>query len=30
MKYNVKEARSRWGPMAKDYELGIDFHRLRQ
>ena len=30
MKYNVKEARSRWGTMAKDYELGIDFHRLRQ
>ncbi|OGK79659.1 MAG: peptidase M24 [Candidatus Rokubacteria bacterium GWA2_70_23] len=30
MKYNVKTARSRWGTAAKDYEMGIDFHRLRQ
>jgi Xaa-Pro dipeptidase len=30
MKYNVKEARSRWGTQAKDYEIGIDFHRLRR
>jgi Xaa-Pro aminopeptidase len=30
MKYNVKFSRARWGTMAKDFELGVDFHRLRR
>ena len=30
MKYNRPYSRARWGTMAKDYEIGVDFHRLRQ
>ncbi len=30
MKYNVKYAKARWGTMAKDWEAGVDFPRLRR
>lgn len=30
MKYNRPYSRARWGTMAKDFEVGVDFHRLRQ
>jgi Xaa-Pro dipeptidase len=30
MKYNVPYARARWGTLAKDYEIGVDFQRLIQ
>ena len=28
MKYNVPYAKARWGTLAKDYEIGVDFQRL--
>lgn len=30
MKYNRPYSRARWGTMAKDFEMGVDFNRLRQ
>ena len=30
MKYNVPHARAKWGTMAKDWELGVNFDRLRR
>lgn len=30
MKYNRRYSRARWGTMAKDYEIGVDFSRLRK
>src|SRR5574341_1520826 len=30
MKYNRPYSRARWGTMAKDFEMGVDFHRLRR
>lgn len=30
MKYNRPYSRTRWGTLAKDYEIGVNFHRLRQ
>ncbi len=30
MKYNVPHARANWGTMGKDWELGVDFSRLRR
>ena len=30
MKYNRPYSRARWGTMAKDFEIGVDFNRLRQ
>lgn len=30
MKYNVPHARASWGTMGKDWELGVDFSRLRK
>jgi Xaa-Pro aminopeptidase len=30
MKYNRPYSRARWGTMAKDFEAGVDFQRLRQ
>ena len=30
MKYNRPYSRARWGTLAKDFELGVDFQRLRQ
>ena len=30
MKYNRPYSRTRWGTLAKDFEVGVDFQRLRQ
>jgi len=30
MKYNRPYSRARWGTMAKDFEKGVDFDRLRR
>jgi Xaa-Pro aminopeptidase len=30
MKYNVPHARANWGAMGKDWEMGVDFPRLRR
>jgi Xaa-Pro dipeptidase len=30
MKYNRPYSRARWGMMGKDFEMGVDFHRLRR
>ncbi len=30
MQYNVKFSRARWGTMARDFEMGVDFPRLRR
>lgn len=28
MKYNISYAKARWGTLARDYEIGVDFQRL--